>query len=831
MDGFLDPSKGGRTELRIHGVSGTPPESILDYPHPREVAGDAVSGFYRRWWPAGPPAAADGDVEGLCRREAYSWGGLTSGGASRALWLLLLPFMMLNFAFYMTPRSATAEQDGTAKRWRRASQAVQRLFALTLTASLVLSAVGVAMDLLGWQCGRLGGSCARQHGWLSFLTWNWLDEPGRQLAVTSLLPAAVVGLLWYLGHSTWAKHERTPVPARPGDERAAQEVLLENRQTWNGGGPVGRLRVAHVVAAFSIVSMLLLAPLARDSWLARTALAVHLVVITAVVVTVTLGAEFARREEPGAPSRRSGDRWRRRSWPVDRVALGGACLYAVSVVLAFFTHLDPTRRGRGALPWFTGTVVWTFVVQGLLLLALLLLTLAVGNATLRQERDGERPPLAWVPTPGRDGQAPLGGWGLAGLGTPAVVLLAWLVAGGFGAGLALRAAGFLGTPIATPGQPGQHGGALVVPPPYFWMAALAMVLLVTAVGAGIVVLLRWRRYRTQGYQLLMRELHGDSAAPEAVTVAERSFRARLRSVAGTWARARLTDEAGPMVGWSLAITAVLLVAGFVAYGWLGSAWLPEHASWLVTAGSFAVGAMTLWLIGVGRNAYRSPGLRRTVGILWDVGTFWPRAVHPLGPPCYTERVIPDLLDRVAYLAPHDGDLVVISAHSQGTIIAAALMLQLDREQRRRVRLLTYGSPLQRVYSRHFPAYFGPVALRRIGQLLGAEDAARGGGDDQVAPAATGAGWRWRNLFRPSDPIGGAVFYAYRISADDNRDVDWQLMDPLIDHPAGDPAWPRAYGHSDYWLDPAFPTARELLERWPGEPEAPVVTGKVDLGAE
>jgi hypothetical protein len=119
MDGFLDLSKGGRTELRIHGVSGTPPESMLDYPHPRQVAGDAVSGFYRRWWPAGPPTAADGDVEGQCRREAYSWGGLTSGGASRALWLLLLPFMMLNFAFYMTPRSTAA-----AKATRRAEAAM-----------------------------------------------------------------------------------------------------------------------------------------------------------------------------------------------------------------------------------------------------------------------------------------------------------------------------------------------------------------------------------------------------------------------------------------------------------------------------------------------------------------------------------------------------------------------------------------------------------------------------------------------------------------------------------------------------------------------------------
>ncbi len=834
MDGFLDLSRGGRTELRIHGVSGTPPEDMLCYPHPRQVAGDGMAGLYRRWWPGGPPTGEDRDVEGQRRREAYSWGGLTSGAASRALWLLLLPFMLLNFAFYMTPRPPL-QDDGS--RLRRASAGAQRLLALTFTGSLVLSCIGVAMDLVGWQCGGLVSGCASRHGWLSFLGWDWLDRPGRQLAVTSLLPAAVVGLLWYLGRSTWMAHELTRIPGRSSQAGSGTgAVLLEDRRTWNGGGPVGRLRAAHVLAAFSVVGVLLLAPLARDGGLARVLLVVHLAVIAVVAAAVTVGSKLAQRDKPSdQPPGRSeaevGSARRRRPRPVDLVAAAGAGLYLVSFLLAFFAQPDAGRRAAGGLPWFTATVVWTFLVQGGLLLVLLALTALIGRSTRRGERDPVRSPSRdpWVPAPGHDGKAPPDGWGLAGLGTPVVTMLAWLLACGFGAGLTLRGAGFLGVPTSAATQPGQRGGTLVIPAPYFWMAAVTLVVLVAAMLAVLWLILRWLAFRRQELQRLSGGRPGGAAAaPAPVSSEERTREARLLSVAGTWARARLTDEAGPMVGSLLIVTAALQVAGAVVYGWLGPTWLPRNLNWLTTAGSFAVGALTLWLIVMGRNAYRSPGLRRTVGILWDVGTFWPRAIHPLAPPCYTERVIPDLLERVRWLAPGDGDLVIVSAHSQGTVIAAALVLQLEPEQRRRVRLLTYGSPLQRVFARYFPAYFGPVALRRVGQVLPPRQpagrvvgiGAPGATGATGTPGATGATWSWRNLFRPSDPIGGAIFYAYPISAQDNGDVDWQLMDPVIGPVAGDRAWPRAYGHSNYFRDPAFTTACQLLEG----PSAEVTAG-------
>jgi hypothetical protein len=829
MDGFLDCSGGGRTELRIHGVSGTPPEEMLGHPHPRQVAGDDVSGFYRRWWPGGPPAGSDGDVPDRRHREAYSWGGLTSGAASRALWLLLLPFMLLNFAFYMTPRPAL--QDG-GSRVRRASAGVQRLLALTFTASLVLSAVGVAMDLVGWQCGRAVAGCASRHGWLGFLGWEWLDVPGRQLAVTSLLPAAVVGLLWYLGRSTWLAQEMTRVPHRGSKIAGAPgAVLLEDRRTWNGGGPVGRLRAAHIVVAFGVVGVLLLAPLARTGVLARVLLVVELAALAVVAAVVTFGSKLAQREGPSEEAEadaeagaRPGRPWWRRPLPVDGVAALGVVLYAAALLVALLAQPDPARAPTGTLPWFTNAVVWMFLSQGGLLVALLALTILIGRATLDREGDPMLTPprVSWVHDAGHGGKPALDGWGMRGLGTPVVAMLGWLLAGAFGAGLTIRTAGFLGSPTAQAGQPGS---ALVVPPPYFWMAAFTILVLAAVVVAVVFLFLRWRGFRGQE---LARLRDGSIAAAAATPSSppERVRKGRLEKVAGVWARARLTDEAGPVVGSLLIAVAVLLVAGCVVYASLGATWLPSRASWLVTAGSFAVGLLTLWLIATGRNAYRSPGLRRTVGILWDVGTFWPRAVHPLAPPCYTERVIPDLLNRVQWLAADHGDVVIVSAHSQGTVIAAALVLQLDPEQRRRVRLLTYGSPLQRVFARYFPSYFGPRVLDRIGRSLPLQ-----GADGQPAGGATGARWSWRNLFRPSDPIGGAVFYAYEVSSDDTGDVDRQLMDPEIDPPPGDRAWPRTYGHSNYFRDPAFEAACDYLDggrpaggAGPAPQQPPVLSG-------
>ncbi|MFD6372806.1 hypothetical protein ACFWGM_38235, partial [Streptomyces roseolus] len=52
------------------------------------------------------------------------------------------------------------------------------------------------------------------------------------------------------------------------------------------------------------------------------------------------------------------------------------------------------------------------------------------------------------------------------------------------------------------------------------------------------------------------------------------------------------------------------------------------------------------------------------------------------------------------------------------VLAAAAAWQLWPSVRKRVALLTYGSPLERLYGRWFPAHFGPAALGSLqtGQL-------------------------------------------------------------------------------------------------------------------
>ncbi|MET9110605.1 hypothetical protein ABZX29_29065, partial [Streptomyces zhihengii] len=376
---------------------------------------------------------------------------------------------------------------------------------------------------------------------------------------------------------------------------------------------------------------------------------------------------------------------------------------------------------------------------------------------------------------------------LRGLGGPAVAMLACALGGVMTGGVAQR----VGDWLDGPGTPGMGGHSTIAGPPVLlsWQASVIPVLLVLLLLPALFLVARTCRAARRLAPVVEAEYGEDR--PDEV---------RTRRIAGTRARARLTDAAPVLVG-VLAGATLLLGAGAVAGAWItgevpGRAFagagplLESFADTAQALGSWLVGFGFILFVTLGRRAYRDASARRTIGILWDVGTYWPRAAHPFAPPCYAERAVPDLTWRICTWTAGTGGRLVISGHSQGSVLAASAVWQLPAATRRRVALLTYGSPLERLYGRWFPAYFGAAALR---DLRGDIDC-------------------WRNLWRQTDPIGGPLMIP---GEGRHPDVDRAaLKDPVVyGRSARYPLPEPILGHSDYQADPAFAEERaQLLAR-------------------
>jgi hypothetical protein len=789
----------GFTELRVHGVSGTPPKSMLEHPHPERVAGDGEAGFYHRRYPdgSGPP--------GSDQLEAYSWGGLTSGSPLRALWLLLLPFTLVNVAHWMQPTDLPAQDQR-----RRILEQALRLLALTLTATLLLSVVGVAMDLAAWQCPADPQACSDWQVLLRFLGTGFWHQPGRRVAVGALLPLAAILLLWRLGTRTWQSNEQERMPAA---DVLAEPLPLQRRELWNGGEPVRRLRSVHVSAALAVLVGLVCAPTLQHLQAERGpgspgtivgwALVAAAALVSALAVIAVLHHQVAERRLPShereavAPAALP---------PALRLLranqLLAVVLVALSLVYAALPWDEDWEAAEGSLPGFGLTLKSLFVLQVLCVLLLFATTRLLPRGGLAGQ---------WIHRP-----LFFGGYGL-----PILASGGWLLAGGFAAGVSLRVADFLGTPV--PGaseqvalvemvaRPEEPAG-LIVPLPYFWVALGSSLLFFVI---GVVAVRGWSAARglaAEERAALSEQYHVEPVARGRPPTEDQR---RVAAIARTRGWARMSDQAERVATRVSLLVILLVLLGWPLYWRFGRApvcrwdrplasspnWACDTVGPLVNFGTLVVGAFALALVLLGRSAYRNPNLRRTVGIVWDLGTSWPRASHLLAPPCYAERALPDLACRISHLIG-DGRPVVLSAHSQGSVIAAALLLQLDDEQREHVQLVTYGCPLQRLYAGAFPAYFGPPMLETLGRLLVR--------DAKIAdpPEVHPDDWRWRNLYRRTDPIGGWVVQAQPIG--DRAHADWQLEDPGFRRLPGDTQYPPTRGHSDYPKDEAYRLAVEWV---------------------
>ena len=733
------------TELRIHGVSGTPPESILLRPHVSRVAGDGSAGFYR---PSGGGSPTHGP--GGPRLEAYSWGNLTSGASARALWLLLLPFMLVNLASWMRPRRVRRGDPRRVVVGETLVLGFCRLLALTLTATVVLTSVGLAMDLVAWQCAGPDHKCDDRRSYLRFLSSGFFSEPGRRVAVGALVPLLTVGVLWYLGRRTWQRYESVPAGVGVG-------CALDDPGFWYGRHLVGRLRTLHVVVALSTVAAALSWPILRHDrevgsgrdvigyalMLTATAL------ILAAAISVWLPVVIRRDIKGRAPMLK----------PMRLLVL-----LLVPAAFAYAMLPRPQWVSAGGLPGFTSGVSWLFGTQMLLLV---LLTLAIWLL-----RGRHLPQKA----------------ALSGFATPLVAGLALFLQSAFTAGLSFRLADWLdrgGVPSSS--IEGAVAAQLEPPGPYAW-AGLAFFLacvLVVAVAALTNFWLLGRLVKRAALRVRRDYRLGPQDRPD-----------RVEAIAKVAGAAALTDRAGPLLAavlvptafGALAVTGIVLFVGKAPVELVASGTRPALALSLATnAGAFLIGVFAIALVVLGRMAYKTPKIRRLVGIAWDVGTFWPRDAHPLAPPCYAERSVPDLVTRTTWLADGSPERagVVLAGHSQGSVLAAATVLQLAPDVRARLALLTYGSPVTRLYGAFFPAYFSAEELHA---LL-----------ERVTPADEAP--RWANLYFDTDPIGGPVL----------PEIDRRLLPVLSFHRLpGDTADPPVLGHSDYPATPEFDETADKL---------------------
>ena len=811
-----DVRPGPTVELRVHGVSGTPVESVLDDPHPHQVAGDDSGRIFRR----NRPVVAELDGDQLRAVEAYHWGRYTAGSPSRALWLLLLPFSLVNlarFALLMPHRRRGRD---------RMADGVLRLLGLVLTGLIVITACYIGWEVAARQCAA--ASCAADNAWLR---WFVDRSYGVRIVVGALIPAAVVVLIWTFGRQSFSYDP--PGPTR--EWRLGTNGSFDDPGFWRGATQASRQRAAHVWFSCALIGGLALSTMGSPHrwWTgAPPALQVGYVLLlafvaaggfTALVLVIGDPRPSLDQLRPDPLGRETIDlpRW------ISRLRWGMAIVAALCVWLA-------AAGVDRSLPDLSGSsTVFEVAVDGAGVLAwLLLLTLLVLCAVMAFDANGRRlrgkdadnaaPPVSpqapgadragWrypaVPRPFRPFWFGFGSWVVATVGVT--------VGFGFSTIAVFWSAKLLGQPVIDAASSsavqvrdqqielaeGYWAAALIwgglavltavgVAPVLAWLLArrwvLALLLAIAAVGvaaggnagydgndrlsdqaeyaliaAGLLIaaltvtLTVWRSDLIN--RLVMNDYSGE----------EREIRRGAAAVATLWRVAMIRYRYHGVVG-AVAVLGVLGITAWAAGGGLvlvrtvagpttAPGFVKSAASSVVgTIGVVVVSALATALIGLGLATWRTQRIRTTVGIIWDLLSFWPRVAHPLCPPPYGGRAVLAVAGRCSQLVNDQKAIsVVLSGHSQGSVITTAACAVLDEQAREselggpgdwlapgkaaatveRLHMVTYGSQLQFAYPRLFPTYLGYFRLKWI--------------YDRALKR------RWRNFYRWTDPLGGPV---------------------------------------------------------------------------
>jgi hypothetical protein len=788
------------TELRIHGVSGPDPAGVLESAAVFHVAGDAITGFARR---LGGNAYGATDVVDQAtphrRLEAFSWRGVSSGAGSRSLWLLLTPFAFLNISAWMhpiAPEVVDGLSDDVTKAGLPRRDPWNDPYVVVLHALLRALAVGFTLLLMLSTLAATEDIPYRSNHVICPSSWSH-TACGRVYRGCGLLVAALALLLLHiLGKVTWKKYEASKATST----KEAFSTPLAAPCFWNTKTSVSAQEWVHIAAGLCLIAWVGAQPSLRS---AGTVSVVLLTVGVVVLMGLVAWPRFSMARDLGS------------AVPLDEETATAAAKIGGGATDATPNSgpSSPFDPMRAAPAWWTrlrttgvGKAI-TVVVEIVVLAGIVVATVAL----IRHAEGGSQPT---VPRPAHDVFRIRPALGVILLCLTVLMLGVFVVValmrkrapvnrnhsqllGGWAAAL-MPPVAFLASAVLTSAvvlaasKLFDHKAQHIITPGFAELADVgSSVVLVTVVAAAVftVTFLLTSRMRFNDVIIESRVRHpADRAAYRKACGTAHVVRSGYRTVP--------ILTLGALV-W-LATTVVVLLTQARPYA----------ANLLLTLFAMVIAALPGLLMTVFRNV----GKRRTVGVIWDVTTFWPRAVHPLAPPCYAERVIPQLICRVEAL--QERGPVLVSGHSQGAMISSALFQQLPAASVDKAALATYGCQLSFLFSRAFPAYCGGFVLDQLATEL-------------KVPAADGEPVRWLNLFRLTDLLGSTVFLSTTY-ADINREVADPRYARFVKVGGADAtrlqlqltAWPivgdlitdtKPLGHSDYPASYEYRLAAQLLD--------------------
>lgn len=732
------------SELRIHGVSGTPPSAMLKS-YPIRISGEERCGVFRR-------------VEGGPDR-AYWWGGLTSGSWVQALWLLLLPFAFVNVAGWMFSRPDVDGNPGSwndpnakpTKAWRtrlKARALMTRLLAMGLTVLFVCLLMSGLVESAALGPGR--GLCAASRLNVPGSCW-WAAQPESRRVLSGVVAvhAVVVGVI-VLSGLTRRRFEQEQQHPQSGTEPlglGAPGAGFHRSAMWSTAFFPNFLADAHRTLAFSALAWITLGLFQAGAltW-ARLPAAAYALLALGAVAQVTL---WEQTEEDHAE--------------VLRKVMSLVSWLAVLPAAAAVWKLAQSPASET----FDARVIAELV--GATVVGVLLLFIGLALLRLFTPKGSSRYPTrkGWFVSFAREGGAMyVVGIGAAlAFGSGVVETIGWLASheDEHHTVRAWLAIGFLVTAVMVacrfllkllPLDSGTRRQKTVrlreaVEDALHW--PLTLLCWVPLAVIGLLLLLAKLPFTDGGdvYELPLGSLAFPGLGWVDNSLATVVVLAPLALVIAHRSRV-----------WRIALVAVLALS--IAVMSLGKPSLVAVAIWSTLLIPLVIIG---YLIIRGR---RDEPLRRAIGVVWDLVIFWPRWFHPWAPPPYTEVAVPNLLKVLPDIPiPPDRPSVILSAHSQGAVIAFAAFRSLGRERavighrdQGHVRLLTYGNLIAKHYRELFPSFFTPEDVDYVDEVLER---------------------RWLNAYRPTDPLG------HPIPELDERDVKYDYSGA-----ASEP-----YGHSDY----------------------------------